>query len=103
MSSIVDVPRLRSTRSGRFISVAISFFLLMTCLRVWIGPAPLLPRAEAQIPDAGLQRKLALEEAQRTNQLLSDIKRLLETHTLNVRIQGADNPADGGRDPRRDQ
>jgi len=70
---------------------ALSLFILLTCLRVWVGPFPILPEARGQIPDAGLQRKLLLEEAQRTNQLLSDIKRFLESGDLNVRIKGADN------------
>ena len=67
--------------------------LLATCLRVWMGPFPVLQTAYGQIPDAGLQRKLILEEAVRTNQLLTEIKFLLAEKTLNVRIQGADNSA----------
>ena len=69
----------------------VAFFVLLTCLRIWLGPFPLLERAEAQIPDAGLQRKQLVDEARRTNELLSDIKRILETQTLHVRLQGADN------------
>lgn len=65
---------------------------VLTCLRVWLGPTQILPQAEAQIPDAGLQRKLLLEEVQRTNELLIEIKQLLTDHTFNVRIAGADNP-----------
>lgn len=56
----------------------------------------MLPQAYGQIPDAGLQRKLILEEAVRTNQLLAEIKIMLAERTLNVRIQGADNPAGAG-------
>ena len=66
------------------------FFVILTCLRIWLGPFPLLERAEAQIPDAGLQRKQIVDESRRTNELLSDIKRILETQTLQVRLQGAD-------------
>jgi hypothetical protein len=79
----------------RFILRAIGcLIVLATCLHVWIGPFPILPAAYGQIPDAGLQRKLILEEAIRTNQLLTEIKTLLAERTLNVRIQGADNPPD---------
>jgi len=79
----------------RFILRAIGcLIVLATCLRVWIGPFPILPSAYGQIPDAGLQRKLILEEAIRTNQLLTEVKTLLAERTLNVRIQGADNPPD---------
>ncbi len=70
-------------------------FIFFTCLRMWLGPGPVLPQAQAQIPDSGLQRKVLIEEARKTNQLLSDIKRLLEQGTLNVRMQGADNSVDG--------
>lgn len=70
--------------------------VLATCLHVWVGPFSMLPQAYGQIPDAGLQRKLILEEAVRTNQLLAEIKNMLAERTLNVRIQGADNPAGAG-------
>ncbi len=81
----------------RFILKALGcLIVLTTCLRVWIGPFSILPEAYGQIPDAGMQRKLILEEAVRANQLLADIKTMLAEHTLNVRIQGADNPAGAG-------
>ena len=78
-------------RSHRFVDRLVVFFVILTCFRIWLGPFPLLERAEAQIPDAGVQRKQLVEQAQRTNELLSDIKRILETQTLHVRLQGADN------------
>ncbi len=87
-------------RKRRLLRGAIGLFLLLTCIRVWVGPEPIVEPAQAQIPDSGLQCKLLLEEARRTNQLLSDIKRLLKTETLNVRIQGADNQADRATAPR---
>ena len=68
-----------------------SLFVLLTCIRVWVGPVPAAQPACAQIPDAGSQRRLALDEARRTNLLLSEIKQVLSTHTFNVRIEGADN------------
>lgn len=74
---------------------ALYVLAVLTCLRVWLGPTQILPRAEAQIPDAGMQRKLMLEEAQRTNQLLAEIRQILTVQTLNVRIAGADNPPEG--------
>ncbi len=75
----------------RLLQVGISLFVLLTCIRVWVGPVAILEPAQAQIPDSGMQRKLLLEEARRTNQLLAEIKQLLKTHTFNVRVQGADN------------
>ncbi len=78
-------------RRHRLTDRLVSLFVILTCLRIWLGPFPLLERAEAQIPDAGLQRKQQLDEVRRTNELLSDIKRILETQTLHVRLEGADN------------
>ena len=86
------------TSALRFILRAAACFLfLATCLRVWIGPYPILPAAYGQIPDAGMQRKLILEEAVRTNLLLTEIKTMLAERTLNVRIQGADEATGPGR------
>ncbi len=79
---------------ARWVRVVVGVFLLLTCIRAWVGDGTIASRVYAQIPDAGLQRKLQLEEARRTNQLLSDIKRVLETGTLHVRLRSADNQAD---------
>ncbi len=79
---------------------AIAFFVLITCVRVWVGPIQFLDRAHGQLPDPGLQRKLVLEEAKRTNQLLSEIKQVLEGKVLNVRIVDADKKADKPPVPR---
>ena len=68
--------------------------LLITVIRVWTGPVPLIEQASAQIPDSGLQRKQLLAETRRTNQLLEEIKQILDSGTLNVRFSGADNPSD---------
>jgi len=78
-------------RQNRFVNRLVTLFVALTCLRIWLGPFPLLERAEAQIPDAGLQRKQLVDEARRSNELLSDIKRILESQTLHVRLEGADN------------
>ena len=84
-----------------FIRSVIALALLITCIRVWVGPLTMVQPAQAQLPDSALQRKHLLEEARRTNQLLGQIKQLLEKHTFNVRIQGADNQADAPVRPRR--
>jgi hypothetical protein len=77
-------------RGARLLRVAVGFFVLLTCLRVWTVPPRWAEPALAQIPDSGLQRKEMLDEARRTNELLSDIKRLLQEHTFNVTVVGAD-------------
>jgi hypothetical protein len=91
----------------RIVHGVIAVFVLATCLRVWVGPTAFVEPARAQIPDAGTQRKVLVEEARRTNELLTEIKELLEVGTFNVRTVGADNQAHtpvtppGGRKPAR--
>ena len=48
------------------------------------------PRAVAQIPDSGLQRKEMLAEQQRTNSLLDSLLQYLRTQTLKVKVVGTD-------------
>lgn len=69
----------------------IFMFVFVTCLRVWTGPVSILNEAQAQLPDSALQRKHILEETRKTNRLLTEIKQILRSETLHVRIQGADN------------
>ena len=89
----------RSYGWGRIILTAA---VLATCLKVWVGSPPLLPQAQAaQAANPAQQRKVLLVQAIRTNELLADIKGLLEHHTLNVRIRSADNQPDSARNPRR--
>ncbi len=64
--------------------------VLLTCVHVWFAPGPILPQAQAQIPDPAIQRNLALKETRRTNQLLEKLIKTLETQTLKVRIEDAD-------------
>jgi len=80
-----------SSRSSPWIHRAVVGFVLLSCLRVWTGPFPVLESAYGQIPDAGLQRKQLLDEAKRSNELLNEIKQVLTTATLHVRLEGADN------------
>lgn len=72
---------------------------LLTCVRVWVSPMPLIEPARAQIPDSGAQRQRLLEEARNTNRLLAEIKQLLQDHTFNVRLQGADNQSSAPATP----
>ncbi len=78
----------------------------VTCIRVWAGPDPALPRAQAQIPDAGSQRQEAQRLAKETNRLLAEILATLQDRTLNVRLASTDNngagkAAPGSASPRR--
>lgn len=76
-------------RRSRLETVGI-IFVILTCLRVWMGSNTTISSAYAQIPDSGMQRKLMLEEAKRSTEILQDIRRILNTQTLKVSIEGAD-------------
>ena len=92
--------RSEKTRKPSLGRWTLSAFVLLTCLRVWIGPTPVVQSAYAQIPDSGLQRKQTIEEIKRTNALLSEIRNLLKDGTLNVRVAGADKKAGASAPPR---
>ena len=77
-------------RRRRIVRVLIGGILAATCARVWLGTGEVLPRAVAQIPDSGLQRRKMLGEIQRTNQLLEQIHDTLRTQTIKVRVEGTD-------------
>jgi hypothetical protein len=66
-------------------------FVLISCLRVWLGPTEVLPRAQAQIPDAGAQRVAQIQASKETNRLLGEILSTLRKGTLNVRQVSTDN------------
>ncbi len=85
-----------SFRDG-FWRIALIVFLVVTCLRVWVGPAAFVDTALAQIPDAGTQRKRLVDELGRTNLILLDIKQILKERTINVRVEGADNAGTDNR------
>jgi len=57
-------------------------------LAVLISPG--LPAANAQIPDSGLQRKEMIDALIRTQTKIDEIKDLLRTQVLRVRIVGED-------------
>ena len=71
-------------------------FVLVSCVRVWVGPVEVLPRAQAQIPDAGSQRIESQRLSRETNRLLGEILATLRTRTLNVRLASTDNNSAGG-------
>ncbi len=51
---------------------------------------PLGPRAMAQIPDSGLQRKQLIDAQDRGNALLDSILQHLRTQTIKVKVVGTD-------------
>ncbi len=78
----------------RTIRLLVAGVLAATCARVWLGPGEVVPRASAQIPDAGLQRRELVEEVRRTNRLLEQVLHTLRTETIQVRLEGTDNTED---------
>ena len=78
-------------RVGRGVRVAFGALVVATIVRVWLGPITALPEARAQIPDAGKQRYELVKETRRTNALLQQVLKTLQTQTLKVQIQGTDN------------
>ncbi|MBI1825548.1 MAG: hypothetical protein HY287_10340 [Planctomycetes bacterium] len=89
-----DTRRNSANGNFRWIRLILGIFVLLSCLRAWVSPGPFLPVAEAQIPDAGLQRKQILDAIERTNALLGEFRHDLQNGTLNVRMVGTDNKAD---------
>jgi hypothetical protein len=79
-------------RIGRTLVAAI---LLATCVKVWVGPAEVLPIAAAQIPDSGMQRKQMVDEIQQTNALLGEIIHILKTQGIKVVLPSADKAGAG--------
>lgn len=69
-------------------------FVLLTCLRIWTGPLALESSAKAQLPNPAAQRANALAETRRTNELLTEIRDLLQKGTLHVRLEQADKHPD---------
>ena len=65
-------------------------FIILTCLRVWVGPVNADAQRPTVLPDPALQRQLQLKELQRSNDILHEIRNILTSQTLKVRIEGAD-------------
>jgi len=82
------------SRSSRILKKLWIALIMITCLRVWLGPIQALDQAQAQVlPNPADQRISALQEARRTNQLLEQLISTLETRTLKVRIEDNDKPS----------
>ena len=78
---------------ARWARVVIGVFLLLTCIRAWVGQGTTASRAYAQIPDSGMQRKVLIDEIRKTNQLITQLAATMKTHTFKVRIEGTDKQA----------
>ncbi len=65
-------------------------FVIATIWKVWLGAPPSISVAGAQLPDSAAQRIQLLQEARKTNDLLSQIQRTLASGTIKVQIEGDD-------------
>jgi hypothetical protein len=85
-----DQAQATASRALRFVLV---FVLALTVMKVWMSPAPLIDTAQAQIPDAGTQRRELVDEMRRTNALLQQLSDTIQTQTFKVRVEGLDKVA----------
>jgi hypothetical protein len=72
---------------------AIVLLLAVIAIELATLTGPMQPRAMAQIPDSGLQRKQMLEAQDHANLLLDAILQHLRTQTLKVKVVGTDKEA----------
>lgn len=78
--------RTNSSNRCRPDSLIVILLLGVIAIQMWSGGPSILPEAQAQIPDTGMQRKQLIDEARRTNELLSDILTQLREKPIKVRV-----------------
>ena len=74
----------------RWSLTAIAGLLVVIAAELSVLIGPVLPRAHAQIPDGGKQRKELLEAQRKTNATLESILQHLRTQTIKVEVVGTD-------------
>lgn len=84
---------MNTSRDSRYVKtvltlIAVALVAIMIELATLIPT--ILPAAQAQIPDSGMQRKEMTEAIERTNQKLDDLKDVLRTQVLKVRVVATD-------------
>ena len=87
-----------SVRGSHVRRWAVTTLFIITFARVWLPSVTEPAAAEAQIPDAGAQRVQLVEEARRTNEILTEIRDILRKEPLQVIVRSADNQSE---EPRR--
>ncbi|MBN2560687.1 MAG: hypothetical protein JXQ75_07145 [Phycisphaerae bacterium] len=83
-------------RLTRSVLLVITVLLTVIAIELWAGRPSMLPTAQAQVPDSGLQRNQMIDEAHRTNRLLEEILQHLRAKAIKVEIMDTDK-ADGSR------
>jgi hypothetical protein len=89
----------RELNGGTVLRWLLVAFVLASCVRVWLGSVDVVPQAQAQIPDSGMQRQQLLDATRETNSLLRKIQSTLQDGTLNVRVASTDKTGDGDNAP----
>lgn len=77
-------------RWTRRVLCVIAALLAVIAVELWQARPSMLPRAEAQIPDTGLQRENMVREARQTNALLTQILEHLRSKPIKVEMDGTD-------------
>ncbi len=88
-------------RSPRPWNVIFGVLLVATFVKAWAPQEPVLSVAQAQVSNPAEQRRQLVAQARRTNELLSDIKQILESGKLHVRVEATDNQPGFGVSTRR--
>ncbi len=84
--------KLKQHSTTSWLRTLCAIVVIVTLIKVWVGPITTTQEALGQIPDSGKTRLAILKQTQRTNQLLMEIKQILAHDTLKVRWEGADKP-----------
>ncbi len=92
---------MRTDRFTRSILVVIAVSLGVIAVGLWQGHPSILPTAQAQVPDSGMQRNQMLKETQKTNELLRQILTHLQEKTVAVTMRDANEEKEKGRGLRR--
>ena len=96
------MPReMRIDRFTRSVLVVIAVLLGVIAVGLWQERPSMLPAAQAQVPDSGMQRNQMLKETQETNKLLRQILEHLQEKTIAVTMHDADEEKEKGGGARR--
>ena len=79
-----------NSRWLRWSLTCIAGLLFVIAIELSALSGPLIPRAQAQVPDSGAQRLKLLAENKKTNALLDQILQHLRTQTVKVKVIGTD-------------
>ena len=82
------------SRQPKMVVALVGTMVVALCILWCMAGTTLLSKAQAQLPNPAVQRLDLVQEVRRTNELLEEIRQLLKSGTLHVRVVGADNQAD---------